>query len=93
MDTEFHFKISQMTRNSLIIKTNEILREVINSYVTTIIGKMGWDLALKYHGKIIDAIMAKDEKGAVEVMREHLENNVKYIEEIKSETKAFQTNN
>ena len=54
---------------------------------------MGWDLALKYHGKIIDAIMAKDEKGAVEVMREHLENNVKYIEEIKSETKAFQTTN
>lgn len=93
MDTEFHFKISQMTRNSLIIKTNEILREVINSYVTTIIGKMGWDLALKYHGKIIDAIMAKDEKGAVEVMREHLENNVKYIEEIKSETKSVQTTN
>ena len=86
MDTEFHFKISQMTRNPLIIKTNEILREVINSYVTTIIEKMGWDLALKYHGKIIDAIIAKDEKGAVEVMREHLENNVKYIEEIKCES-------
>lgn len=87
MDTEFHFKISQMTRNSLMIKTNEILREVINSYVIAIIGKMGWDIALLYHGKIIDAIIARDEKAAVETMREHILNNAEYIEELKKERK------
>lgn len=86
MDTEFHFKISQITGNSLIIKTNEILRDVINSYVTVIIKKMGQDTALEYHGKILEAMEAGDEKSAIELMRKHLTNNVKYIDEIKSES-------
>lgn len=82
-DTEFHFKISKMTGNALIIKTNEILREVINSYIEKIIGKMGCATAIEYHGKIIAAIEAKDEKSAVDIMREHLVNNLEYIEKIK----------
>lgn len=82
-DTEFHFKICKMTGNTLIIKTNEILREVINSYIEKIIDKMGCATAIAYHGKIITAIEAGDEKGAVEIMREHLMNNLEYIEKIK----------
>lgn len=87
MDTQFHFKISQITRNSLLIKTNEILRDVINTYVTMIINKMGQDTALEYHGKIIAAMEARDKTLAVDLMRKHLVNNIKYIDEIKKESK------
>lgn len=85
LDTAFHSKISEMTGNSLIVKSNEILREVINSYVGEIIQRMGVSTALEYHGRIIEAIEAGDEKAAANIMKEHLDNNIKYIEEIKAE--------
>ena len=80
-DLDFHFQIAQMTRNSLIIKTNSILREVLEHTMQQVIDKMGYKNGIYYHAQLIDAIAAHDEQTAVDLMREHIKKNVGYFQD------------
>lgn len=79
MDAEFHFEIGKITKNSLLVRTNQILREVLQSAMDEIIELMGCESALKYHALIIDALSQKNENNAVCLMREHLDKNYDYL--------------
>ncbi len=79
-DLEFHFKISQMTGNKLLIQTNIILKKILEISMENVIDKMGCEPALYYHKKILQAIREKDNEAAMGLMREHIRNNRRYYE-------------
>lgn len=80
-DLEFHFKLSQMTGNNLLIQTNVILRRILEISMEDVIDKMGCEPALFYHMKILEAIKEKDREKAMQLMREHIRNNRKYFKQ------------
>lgn len=79
-DLEFHFKVTQITGNSLLIQTNIILRRILEISMEDVIDKMGCEPAIYFHGKILDSIKKKDRDSAMQLMREHIRNNRKYYD-------------
>lgn len=79
-DLDFHFQIAQITRNTLIIKTMSILRDVLESSMNEVIYKTGFENGIFYHREIINAFEAKDESRAASVMKEHIEKNFAYFD-------------
>lgn len=79
VDLEFHLRIAQISRNSLLIKTNGILQDVLARSMDEVIERMGYENALLYHKKIIDAIENRDEEMAEKWMKEHIEKNKTYF--------------
>lgn len=79
-DLEFHFKVTQITGNSLLVQTNIILRRILEISMEDVIEKMGCEPAMYYHKKILDAIKNKDRDSAMQLMREHIRNNRKYYD-------------
>lgn len=79
LDAEFHFEIGRITKNALMVKTNQILQDVLQSAMIEIIERMGGESAIKYHSLIIDALEQKDENLAVSLMREHLDKNYDFL--------------
>lgn len=77
-DFEFHFKIGQMTKNDLLIKTYMILKEVLQISMTEIIEEMGSEGGLRYHAELIQAFEQKDGIKAAEIMRKHISENKEY---------------
>ncbi|MDD2978440.1 MAG: FadR/GntR family transcriptional regulator [Hespellia sp.] len=79
-DLDFHFKIAQITKNPLIVKTNSILRDVLENSMKEVIDKMGCENGIYYHEQMIQAIEEHDEDKAVEMMKEHIEKNIESFE-------------
>jgi len=78
-DLDFHFKVAEITKNPLVIKTNLILRDVLENAMRTTIDKMGCENGLYYHNKLIQEIEAHDVKAASKTMREHIRKNQLFI--------------
>lgn len=78
-DLEFHYTIAQISRNNLIIKTYEVLRDVYTSHMKRMVKKMGGDWGVYYHDKIVSAIENQDAASAREVMFEHIYKNVEFL--------------
>lgn len=81
LDLEFHTAIGQITKNPLIIRTNSILRDVLEPSMKEVIQRMGYETALRYHAQIIDAIRQKDSALAEDLMRKHIEENKDFFPE------------
>ena len=78
-DLKFHFKIAQITRNALFIKTNSILQDVLEQSMDTVIDKMGFENGIHYHQQIIKAFENRNEEEAVKMMNAHIEKNYEYF--------------
>ena len=78
-DLKFHFKIAQITRNALFIKTNSILQDVLEQSMDTVIDKMGFENGIYYHQQIIKAFENRNEEEAVKMMNAHIEKNYEYF--------------
>ncbi len=78
-DLDFHFKIAKITRNTLVIKTMSILREVLESSMNDVIDKMGCENGIFYHTEILRAIEQKEEIKAANMMKEHIKKNFEYF--------------
>ena len=81
LDLEFHTAIGQITKNPLIIRTNSILRDVLEPSMKEVIQRMVYETALRYHAQIIDAIRQKDSALAEDLMRKHIEENKAFFPE------------
>ncbi len=78
-DLDFHYKIAQISRNALIIKTYEIITDIYSSHMKRMVKNMGGEIGMFYHKNIVDAIEAGDVDKARSCMREHIEKNQDFI--------------
>lgn len=86
-DMDFHIKIGQMTQNDLIVKTYEILRVALQEPMTDIVIKTGYETGIYYHSNLVKTMESGDEQAAMDLMYEHMNNNVKVYRLIKEEKK------
>ncbi|MCR4807206.1 MAG: FadR family transcriptional regulator [Lachnospiraceae bacterium] len=80
-DLKYHMTIVKMTGNPMLVKAYDILRNVLNESMKSVIEKMKYKPALDYHKKILDAIKKKDDILAEKLMREHIGQNYAYFEQ------------
>lgn len=71
-DSNFHTALAKAGKNSIIIKVNMIIKDLLISHQIKIQEMLGPSGALKYHPMIIDAIKSKDAESAEKLMREHI---------------------
>lgn len=78
-DLDFHYKIAQISRNTLVIKTYEIISDIYRSHMMRMVKKMGGEIGMFYHKKIVDSIEAGDVDRARSNMYKHITENQKFI--------------
>lgn len=71
-DLNFHTAMAMATHNSVIIKVNAIIHDMLKKSMQEIVGITGYEDGLFYHGKILEAIKKRDTDTAVNLMREHI---------------------
>ncbi len=79
-DLKFHMAIVKMTGNPLMIKAYQILLNVLEESMNSVIEKMKYEPALDYHRRILDAMQEKDAEKAEQLMREHINQNYSYFQ-------------
>ena len=80
VDLEFHYCISTITKNSLMIKTYEVIHAAYTTHMKRMVTSMGGKWGLYYHSKIVDAIEKGDDVAARQLMYEHIQKNVEFIQ-------------
>ena len=79
-DLEFHYMIARISRNSLIIRTYEIMSDIYSEHLEHLVKSMGGEIGVYYHQKIVDAIEAHDAEKARAFMFEHITRNQEFLE-------------
>jgi len=80
-DLEFHMTIAKSTKNELIFRVNNIIRDILNVSMKDIVHNLGRRDGRYYHRKILEAMKERNKEKAVSLMREHV---VLTIERIKA---------
>lgn len=83
-DLEFHIKIAEGTQNSLIIKINEMLRDILDYHQKNLYHTLGPIGGVKDHKLILDAIKNRDSELAGIFVRRHIERTIKELKTIQS---------
>lgn len=81
-DLNFHLVLSRCTKNSVIIKINEVIREILKYTMSDVVSLLGTEDGLFYHRKIIDAIKEKNVVKTKDIMAEHLDRTISRIKEV-----------
>jgi len=79
VDLEFHYEIAKISRNSLIIKTYEVISDIYAHHMKRMVGAMGGDLGMYYHLEIVNAIEARNVDAARAMMHEHIYKNLEFL--------------
>ena len=79
-EMEFHYEIAKISRNNLFIKTYEIISDVYTRHMMRMVSTMGGDLGMYYHDKIVQAIEKRDPESAREIMSEHINKNIEFLQ-------------
>jgi GntR family transcriptional repressor for pyruvate dehydrogenase complex len=84
-DLAFHYRLAQITGNSIIIKVHEFINEILSVAMRDLVHQVGRDIGPAYHRKIINALKKKDRAACEALMEEHIEANIRAIKkEIKN---------
>jgi GntR family transcriptional regulator, transcriptional repressor for pyruvate dehydrogenase complex len=70
-DLSFHFKIAEITQNSLIIETFTIVQDILATFMKSSV-KMVGEIGIPYHRRLVEAFANQDSESAREIMREHM---------------------
>ncbi len=71
-DLNFHTALALASHNSVILKVNAIIHDMLKLAMERIVEVSGFEGGLYYHGQILEAIKRKDSKMAVKMMEEHI---------------------
>ena len=82
-DLNFHTSLALATHNSVIIKVNAIVHDMLKKAMEEIVDLTGYEGGLYYHKKILEAIANKHEDEAAELMREHIDVTINKVSVIK----------
>lgn len=86
-DLNFHMKIAEGSGNSLIIKVNEILRNLLEYHQMSLYKTLGPSGGLKEHKLIAEAIRNRDSELADIYTARHIQRTINDIKSIKYEVK------
>ena len=75
IDLDFHYTIAEMTNNSLIMASYEMLGDILRNAMIQIV-ESGLDNGLPYHKRLVEAITARDEHAAIVTMKEHMKSTL-----------------
>lgn len=89
-DLDFHMKLGRMTQNVLVMKTQDILYGTLLEARDDIVERMGYKPGLYYHAKLLEAVEKKDELGARQIMKEHLQCNKQFFLQKEEEKDGLQ---
>ncbi|MCC5910374.1 MAG: FadR family transcriptional regulator [Clostridiaceae bacterium] len=82
-DYQFHMEIAKGTKNSLIIKVNSILTDILKFQQKEINKYLGPESGVEEHKKILHAIKERDANLAALFMKRHIERTINEIHSIK----------
>jgi GntR family transcriptional regulator, transcriptional repressor for pyruvate dehydrogenase complex len=71
-DLDFHLKIAEMTNNSLIIETHNIIKDILSVAMQRIVKERGNTGGLHYHKMLLEAIREHDGEKAKDIMAQHV---------------------
>ena len=72
LDFQFHMKIAEITRNSVVIQTYTILNDLLSATRVEMYRTNGMDAGIPYHRALIEAFEQHDSERARAVMKEHV---------------------
>jgi GntR family transcriptional regulator, transcriptional repressor for pyruvate dehydrogenase complex len=86
-DAYFHEVLVRGAKNSVLMKVNKIIEELLLSNQILIQEMIGPTLALKYHPMILDAVKKRDSILASKAMEEHIEVTIVEVKKLEASRK------
>lgn len=71
-DLNFHTALAIATHNSVVVKVNPIMHDMLKYSMVEIVKLRGFQDGVYYHGRILNAVKNKDTDAAAELMRDHI---------------------
>ena len=84
-DLEFHALLAEASGNPLFGMVLAPIQELLIESRRRTLGRHGARLAYEHHAAILEAVRRRDEPGAIEAMRRHLETNVQHLTSMNEE--------
>ena len=79
-DLDFHLALARATGNPIVVKVNDIIRNILSVSMDKIVLTLGVSDGLSYHRRILDAIIAHDAGLAESLMEEHILKTIKRLQ-------------
>lgn len=80
-DLNFHLAIAKASKNSLIIKVNQIIKNILSVSMSDIVSSLGTNMGLYYHEHLIDAVVHRDRELAKKLMEDHINRTIESLRE------------
>ncbi|MEK6264628.1 MAG: FadR family transcriptional regulator [Clostridium sp.] len=87
-DLNFHMVLAETTQNSLVIKVNYIIKDILSASMTTIVRNLGIEDGLYYHRLIIQAIRERDIEKVKKTLKDHIVTTIEKVSKIETELKG-----
>lgn len=71
-DLNFHTALAIATHNSVVVKVNAIMHDMLKYSMVEIVKLRGFQDGVYYHGRILNAVKNMDTDAAAELMRDHI---------------------
>jgi len=78
-DLEFHLALAKATGNPVIVKVNNIIKNILSASMDDIVRTLGTRDGIDYHGRLIAAVKARDSARAEKLMEEHVLRTIKRL--------------
>lgn len=78
-DMMFHMKIAEGTKNSIIIKINSVLKNILDYHQKELYKTLGPRGGMMEHELIVNALLARDSELSSLYMRRHIERTIKEV--------------
>ena len=79
-DLDFHLALARATGNPIVIKVNDIIRNILSVSMDKIVLSLGVSDGLSYHRRILNAIKAHDAGLAESLMEEHILKTIRRLQ-------------
>lgn len=86
-DLNFHIALAEITRNSLVIKVNYIIKDILSVSMGAIVSSLGVIDGLHYHKKIIESLRSRDRNKVKMIMEEHIVRTIERVSQVELELK------
>ncbi|MDW7673270.1 MAG: FadR/GntR family transcriptional regulator [Bacillota bacterium] len=81
-DFEFHMAIAEGTKNSLVVKVNNIMHELLMFHHERLHRYLGPEAGLRHHIKILESIKSRDAELASLFMKRHIQQTIEELKQI-----------